>query len=616
MKRVVGPASPMLRSAAAAAAFATLYYLTADLTSSIVGDPGIAVLWPASGVYLGVMLVAPRHMWPALTCAAGVGSLAAYLHGGSSIELSVAFAVPSSAEGLLGALLVERIAGKRFRLGGLRDLIALVVGGAVVANALVALSAAAVAAQSFDASLAESWLRWWSADALGVLAVAPVITAVRLRPEGRRSRTAELRPAACVLAGVGCAIYFTLSAEPAATATLVGGAIAFPFLLWAGWRWGLRPAALGGLSVALAATHVASQIYLAQGFLAVLLMGSLAFAAVVADRGRLRLAADRASRELESTAEQLEGAGRRIAQLTAELAARRAELHETAGRRERLTDDFRDSQAARGRTEQELADARDELARARTESRTLEGELARARTESRALEGELSRAAMESRALEEEIERGRAEQARASEALDEAVSARGRAEQERELVSRRLDGVLGELQLARREHTQSEQALDHARERFAEQRERLERSLEEANQSVARAEAHRSRLGHVTDMSSRYDDRGTCLYASPAFCRLLGYEPGELVGRPGAELLHPDDRPRLARARAMRSQSTFEGRLRGKGGEFVWVEVTLDPVVAWRDGRLVELGTTVRDISAQRAPGQSMAARHDAYAAR
>src|SRR5215208_6649199 len=149
-----GSAHPKVRFVAAAAAFAALYFMTAELTSSLAGDVGIAVLWPASGVYLGVMLVAPRQSWAALALGAGLGSLAAYSHAGSSPELSVAFAVPSSAEGLLGAVLVERIVRGRFRLGGLRDVSALVIGAAV-ATALVALSAGAVAAQTFSVSFAE-----------------------------------------------------------------------------------------------------------------------------------------------------------------------------------------------------------------------------------------------------------------------------------------------------------------------------------------------------------------------------------------------------------------------------------------------------------------------------
>ena len=232
MTRAVGSASPMMRLVAATAALASVYFLVAVLTRSVIGDSGLAVLWPASGVYLGVMLVAPRHMWSALACGAWIGSLAAYLHAGSSLEASVAFAVPSSAEGLLGALLVERIAGKRFRLRGLHDVFALVLGGAVAANALVALSAGAVAAQTFGVSFGESWLRWWSADALGMIAVAPIITAP-VRP--RR----------------------------------------------------LRAAAVVGLGLALVVTHFADvQLHIVQAFLAVVLLSWLALAVALTERER------------------------------------------------------------------------------------------------------------------------------------------------------------------------------------------------------------------------------------------------------------------------------------------------------------------------------------------
>src|SRR5687768_6162201 len=358
MTRPPGSLSRMLRSAAVAAAFASLYFLTTKLSGWLIGDP--AVLWPASGVYLGVLLVAPRHLWSVLACAAGVGSALTYLHGGASLELSIAFAVPSSAEGLLAALLIERIAGPRFTFAGVRDLLALVVGGAVVANGLVALSAAAVAVQSFDASFAESWLRWWSADALGMIAVVPIFTARRR----------------------------------------------------------LRTVALGALGAALVAAHLASEVYAVQGFLAVLLLGSLAFAAASGERERLRMAADHASNELEGSAERLERADRRIAQLTAELAARSAEVHDATRRRERLATDLRDSQAARERTERELAGARQELSRASAQNGALEEELSRASAQNGALEEELSRASAQNGALEEELSRASAQNG----ALEEELS--------------------------------------------------------------------------------------------------------------------------------------------------------------------------------------------------
>ena len=301
-----GSASPKVRFVAAAAAFATLYFITAELTSSLAGDVGIAVLWPASGVYVGVMLVAPRQLWPALALGAGLGSLAAYSHAGSSLELSVAFAVPSSAEGLMGAFLIERIVRGRFRLRGLHDVSALVVGSAI-ATALVALSAGAVAAQTYGVSFAESWLRWWSSDALGVLAVAPLVVALA-HSRGERPPAGELRFGAAVIAFVGLAVW----TQPSGAAVMAGGALVLPVLLWAGWRWGPRAAALGGTGVALAAMNLASgsdllgggaidsDIHVLQAFLAALLVSSLSFAAAVADWRRERVAAVRSSGRLRT----------------------------------------------------------------------------------------------------------------------------------------------------------------------------------------------------------------------------------------------------------------------------------------------------------------------------
>jgi PAS domain S-box-containing protein len=575
MTRPLGSAPPMLRSAAVAAAFAVLYFLTTQLTGWIVGDP--AVLWPASGVYLGVMLVAPRHMWPVLACGAGVGSLVTYLNSGTSLELSIAFAVPSSAEGLLAAVLVERIAGARFTLSGVRELFAFVVGGVVVANGLVALSVAAVAVRSFDASFTESWLRWWSADALGMIAVVPILTA--------KSR-------------------------------------------------GLRTAALGGLGVALVATHAAAEVYAVQAFLAVLLLGSLGYAAAVRERERVRddlgrskeelerrrMAADHVSHTLGGSAARLERAGRRIAQLTAELAARRAEVHDATRREERLSADLRDAHVARERIERELADARDELSRVSDEHGALEEELSRAGTQNAALEEAMSRVSARYSALKEELSRSTSrngtleeelshvsagnsalqeELSQARAALAEAVAERRRAEQE--LAAARRDDVRSDLEQSQHAHTQTEQALEQARALLLEERARHEQALDEISATLARTEAERRLLAeHATELIARYDERGICLYASPAARRLLGYEPDELVSRPGAELLHPEDRHLLARARAARAESTFEARLRRKTGEYIWVEVRLRPVLAHDGDRVVAVTTAIRAISRRR----------------
>ena len=688
MSRALGSASPKVRSAAMAVAFASLYFLTAVLTDSLIGDAGAAVLWPASGLYLGVMLVAPHRMWRVLVCAAAAGSLAFYLYSGSSLQVGVAFAVPSSAEGFLGALLVERIVRGRFRLAAPQDLLALVVGAVVIANGLMAVSAGAVAAQTFDASFAESWLHWWSAEALGMLAVAPIVTAPVRRGLPRPSR----------------------------------------------WWTGPRVAALGGLGAALVAMQIVSsdgadQVYAVQGFLAVLLLGTLGLAVFAAERERMR---EELGGARERSARQLDEARRRSVQLNAELAARRAEVIQTGRGQERLSESLRDAERARERVERErerverehaqaerereraereLAETREgldaarseleeirrdlgltvadrdraqtelqesgraverleaeletaagdltrtrnsaealarEVDRSRAETRALDEELETVRAESRALEHD-ARAAREQNqalnteldsareetgalhaelqnarershalaeelesaragsgalgsevqsarrqigALEEELERALAEHARIGEDLSEAVSGRRRLEEQLAAAAEREGALRDQLERTQLAHQDAELALDRSRARFSDRREQLERSLGEALEKLARLEGHAA--DRAEELSSRYDERGTCLSASPAFGELLGYDPQELVGRPGAELLHPEDRPRLARARASRSRTAFQARLRRKAGDYVWVEVSLDPVWSSAGDRLVELRTTVR----------------------
>src|SRR3712207_2080933 len=48
-------------------------------------------------------------------------------------------------------------------------------------------------------------------------------------------------------------------------------------------------------------------------------------------------------------------------------------------------------------------------------------------------------------------------------------------------------------------------------------------------------------------MVSKHTADGVCFYASPACRDLLGYEPGDLVGRPLRELVHPEDRAGVER---------------------------------------------------------------------
>ena len=78
---------------------------------------------------------------------------------------------------------------------------------------------------------------------------------------------------------------------------------------------------------------------------------------------------------------------------------------------------------------------------------------------------------------------------------------------------------------------------------------------------------------HAQDWIVVLDAQGVIRYASPAIERVLGYRPAERMGRPGLELLHPDDRPRVQAAladllRCPGGTTQVEARLRHKDGSW------------------------------------------------
>lgn len=100
------------------------------------------------------------------------------------------------------------------------------------------------------------------------------------------------------------------------------------------------------------------------------------------------------------------------------------------------------------------------------------------------------------------------------------------------------------------------------------ERKRRERELE-------RYEAY---LQKSTDIITVLDADGTVKYQSPAVTRVLGYEPGELLGRNGFEYVHPDDVGEMKESFVelvddSEGTVTVECRFRTADGEWRWLEV-------------------------------------------
>jgi diguanylate cyclase (GGDEF)-like protein/PAS domain S-box-containing protein len=104
----------------------------------------------------------------------------------------------------------------------------------------------------------------------------------------------------------------------------------------------------------------------------------------------------------------------------------------------------------------------------------------------------------------------------------------------------------------------------------------------------------------ATDAIAVTDAKAIFTYASPAVLPLLGYAPEELVGRPVAEFIHPEDKALagISRERAAHTADarTVSLRYRRKDGSYAWIESRSKSVMDDATGVMRETQAVLRDI--------------------
>ena len=94
------------------------------------------------------------------------------------------------------------------------------------------------------------------------------------------------------------------------------------------------------------------------------------------------------------------------------------------------------------------------------------------------------------------------------------------------------------------------------------------------------------------------------MYASPSTAKVLGYEPEELLGRNGLELVHPHDREDSTRTlkeviAKPHSPLQMNARVRRKNGEWCWMESTASNLL--HEPHVQAIVWNSREINARRA---------------
>ena len=98
---------------------------------------------------------------------------------------------------------------------------------------------------------------------------------------------------------------------------------------------------------------------------------------------------------------------------------------------------------------------------------------------------------------------------------------------------------------------------------------------------AASEEQYRLLAENASDVVFRGTNEGVPTWFSPSVTALVGWLPGQLVGRSFAEVVHPDDLPRLRAAQAevfVGTPATYEVRVRTADGGYRWVSITLRPI--------------------------------------
>jgi anti-anti-sigma factor len=262
----------------------------------------VTAIWPPTGIALAALVLGGYRLWPGVA----LGALLANATTGVPAVTVLGIVVGNTLEALAGAFLLRRVAGFRPDLERVRDVIALVVFGAVISttvSATIGVTSLLVGGVISWARVASLWHTWWLGDMGGDLIVAPaVLIAVNYRRYRQLpGRAIEAVVLAVVLTGVTVLVF----SRPSNVVYAL-----FPLLIWAAlrfWQPGAAVATLltGAMAVAFtvhgkgpfAMSGPTDRLLLAQTFVAVLGVTALVLAAVTSERRR----AEEAEHEIAET---------------------------------------------------------------------------------------------------------------------------------------------------------------------------------------------------------------------------------------------------------------------------------------------------------------------------
>jgi integral membrane sensor domain MASE1/anti-sigma regulatory factor (Ser/Thr protein kinase) len=271
---------------------AAVYYGSAKLGLELAFETrSVTAVWPPTGIALAAVVLWGSRMWPAIA----LGAFLANSWTGIPLYAVLGITAGNTLEALLGAYLLRRFAGFRPRLERVRDVVSLVVAGALstTISATLGVTSLLVADAISGDQFGSVWRTWWLGDLGGDLVVAPALLIAATQWPFNRAPGGPLEAA-----GLG-AVLIAISVLVFSTSTPLTYLI-FPPLIWAALRFWQPGAAATTLLVAgvaipftendlgpFAGLPPDDQLLLAQTFVGVAGISALVLTAVITERKRI-----------------------------------------------------------------------------------------------------------------------------------------------------------------------------------------------------------------------------------------------------------------------------------------------------------------------------------------
>jgi signal transduction histidine kinase len=283
----------------------------------------VTAVWPPTGVTVAALLLFGYRVWPG----ALLGAFAANATQGEPIATAAGIAFGNTLGPVVATLLLRRVVRFDNTLARLRDLIGLLVLGAIVTATITATNGVANLALGGmipSSAYGSTWRVWWMGDAMGVLLVAPLLLSLAADRSlaWRRWRALEVVALFAILVVV-CHVIFQGPPQ------LQIQTAVFPLTIWCALRFGVRETAtsaaiISGIAVwgtvhgrgPFATGALDERLVLLEAFMVIAVIGPLSLSVATSERRRAEDALQRAHDELE----------RRVSDRTAALAAANTEL--------------------------------------------------------------------------------------------------------------------------------------------------------------------------------------------------------------------------------------------------------------------------------------------------